>query len=135
MQKEKKEVIEKVKDILIKIDYIIFCYIHGSFLDKDRFNDIDLALYIDENIIKETECVDSEISLSLKLEKEFNKAIDIKFLNFSPLPFRYHASAGLLLFCKDDTKREEFLCKTWAEYFDFLPISKIYLREMLNVEV
>lgn len=56
------------------------------------------TLYIDENIIKETECMDSEISLSLKLEREFNKSIDIKFLNFSHLPFQYHASTNLLLF-------------------------------------
>ena len=132
MKKEKKKTIEKLKDILISEDYILFCYIHGSFLDKDKFNDIDLALYIDENIIKETDCIDSEISLSLRLEKEFNKAIDTKILNFSPLSFRYHASSGLLLFSKDETKREEFLCKTWTEYFDFLPISKIYLREMLS---
>ena len=134
MKREKKQIIEKIKDILINEDSIIFCYIHGSFLDKDACNDIDLAIYIDENALERSGSLDAEISLSLKIEKKVKKAVDVKILNFSPLSFRYHASAGYLLFDKDEPQREEFLCRTWTEYFDFLPISKIYLREILSAK-
>lgn len=30
----------------------------------------------------------------------------------------------------DDSIREEFLCRTWSDYFDFKPVSRIYLKEI-----
>ena len=47
----KKEVIEEIKNFIESQAEIIFAYIFGSFVENETFNDIDLAIYIDENII------------------------------------------------------------------------------------
>ncbi|MDI6781751.1 MAG: nucleotidyltransferase domain-containing protein [bacterium] len=107
--------------------------VHGSFLTQERFNDIDIAVYIDENVVNEVVVVELEIDMGLEIEREINIPVDIKFLNFAPLSFQYQASCGHLLFSNDDDQREEFLCNTWSQYFDFFPIAQDYLQEVLSV--
>jgi hypothetical protein len=36
----------------------------------------------------------------------------------------------MLLLTKDESTRESFLNKTWSEYFDFQPLSRIYLEDL-----
>lgn len=127
---DKQKIMRKLQNLLSKEEIIIFAYSHGSFLKENEFNDVDIALYLDEKIAKKINPVDIEISHSLKLEKYLTVPVDIKILNCAPLSFRYHASRGYLLFSRDELIREEFLCRTWGEYFDFKPVSKIYLKEI-----
>ena len=130
--RKKNKIIHQLKKFLFEEKVILFAYLHGSFLSENKFNDVDIAVYLDERIIEEIKPVDFEISLSLKMEKVIKLPVDVKILNFAPLSFRYQVSCGYLLFSHDELKREEFLCKTWGEYFDFLPISRLYLKEVLG---
>lgn len=135
LEKDKLEIIKKLKDVLSIEKEILFAYLHGSFLSEEKFEDVDIALYLEEEAIKNIDPLEKEILLALKLEKVIKKKVDIKILNFSPLSFRYNATSGYLLFSLDENKREEFLCRTWSEYFDFLPVSKIYFQEVLGAQV
>lgn len=130
--KGKDKINQQLKKVLFEEGKILFGYLHGSFLTEGKFNDIDLALYLDERTAKKIKPVDFEIALALKIEKILNLPVDVKLLNFAPLSFKYQASCGHLLFSRDESKREEFLCKTWDEYFDFLPSAKVYLKEVLG---
>ena len=130
-----EQTIQRLKDLLSKSKEILFVYLHGSFLEQSEFNDVDIALYLDEESITRIDPFDYEISLSLLLEKEIGLPVDVKTLNFAPLCFKYQASCGRLLFSRNELKREEFLCSVWSEYFDFQPIAKIYLKEALNAQV
>jgi len=134
-QNEKRRLIWKIRDILINESDVLFAYLHGSFISQEEFNDIDIALYLDEKIMKEIRPIDFEITLALELEKSLRMPVDIKLLNFAPLGFRYHVSYGHLLFSRVELKREEFLCKTWGEYFDFQPVAEIYLKEVLSAQI
>jgi len=125
----KEEIIQKLKNFLYEEREIIFAYLHGSFLNENEFNDVDIALYLDKKALKKINPVDLEISLSLRLEKDVKVPVDVKILNDAPLCFRYQATRRYLLFSRDDSIREDFLVRTWSEYFDFIPVSKIYLRE------
>ncbi len=49
---DKQKVIQKLLDLLSKEEMFIFIYLHGSFLNDDEFNDVDLAVYMDEKTIK-----------------------------------------------------------------------------------
>lgn len=131
-EKDKKELIQQLKENLMKEENIIFAYLHGSFLREEEFNDVDIALYLDEKAAGEIDPVDFELSLSLKIEKVLKVPVDIKLLNYAPLSFRYQVTRGYLLVNRLTSKREEFLCKTWGDYFDFQPIARIYLKEVLN---
>src|SRR3990170_7875140 len=129
---QRAKIIQQLKRFFIGEKEILFAYLHGSFMDLEKFNDIDIAVYLDEKIIKKVKPMDFEISLSFKIEKVTKFPVDVKILNFAPLSFRYHATDGLLLFSRNELKREEFLCKTWDEYFDFLHVSRLYLNEVLS---
>jgi len=129
---KKDPIIQRLKEQLSQNREISFAYLHGSFSEQAEFNDIDVALYLDDKFVSRIDPLDYEISLSLKLEKKIKIAVDVKILNFAPLCFKYQASCGKLLFSQNELKREDFLCSVWSEYFDFQPISKIYLKEGLN---
>ena len=126
----KQKIIHKLKNVLEEEEIFIFAYLHGSILSEDEFKDLDIALYLDEKAAKKIDPINFEISYSLRLEKYLNLPVDVKILNCTPLSFRYHATRGYLLFSRNDLIREEFLCRTWSEYFDFRPVSKIYLKEI-----
>ena len=129
---DKGKIIHQLKKVVCEEKDILFAYLHGSFLEESGFNDIDIALYAEEKIVKRISVVDFEISLSLKIEKIIRQPVDMKLLNTAPLAFKYQASRGRLLFSRDEIKREEFLCRTWSGYFDFLPLSRVYLKEALS---
>jgi len=41
---EKLKLLEKIKKKLETIDHIIFAYIHGSFINRKEFRDLDIAI-------------------------------------------------------------------------------------------
>lgn len=128
----KAEIIGILSQTLSQKNEILFAYLHGSFLESKTFQDIDVAVYLEETTKHDINIIEYEIALSLLVEKQLRMAADVKALNWAPLSFRYNVSRGLLLLSRDELKREDFLCATWMEYFDFLPISKAYVREVLN---
>jgi predicted nucleotidyltransferase len=109
---------------------VLFAYLHGSFIQGKEFRDIDVAVFLDAHEPGFTDVVEYEIALSLQAEKKVGLPVDIKILNSAPLSFRYHATRGILLFSQDESVREDFLSRTWSEYFDFLPLSRIYQEEL-----
>jgi len=130
---ERDLIIKKLRSLLSEEKGIYFAFIHGSFLSGADFKDIDIAVYIDDSTLKKIDCIDYELKLSLRLEKYIGNPIDVKILNEAPLGFRYHSTRGYLLFSHEELIREEFLCRTWSEYFDFKPVSKIYIKEVARL--
>lgn len=132
---KRDRLIENLRNRLSQDKRTIFAYVHGSFLDEEDFNDIDVAIFLDKGTAINTDLVDLEISLSLELEKLIHLPIDVKILNAAPLSFCYHVTKGVLIFNQNENIREEFVCRTWSAYFDFQPVSKIYLRESMIAEI
>lgn len=137
MKLEKKSrdgTIQKISNILALEERIRFAYLHGSFLTEPAFNDIDIAVYLEDEILNQVQVdvVDFEIDESLKVEEAIGLPVDIRVLNAAPLSFRYQASLGNLLFSQDEDILCKFLSTTWRDYFDFEPVSKIYLKEVLG---
>jgi predicted nucleotidyltransferase len=129
--------VERTMDIIRKFlvgrEEIVFAYLHGSFIQNEEFRDVDVAVFLADGATRPLDGVDYEISLSLGLEKATGLPVDVKLLHDAPLSFRYQASRGVLLMTRDESVREEFLNKTWGEYFDFVPLSRIYREEMTRV--
>lgn len=128
----KEETIEKIKALLEKRKEIIFAYIFGSYISEENFNDIDIGVYLRD--IKD-DPVDYSISLSVDLEKKTKKEIDVKVINSLPLSLKYHITKGLLLFTKDKTLHENFVCTVWKEYIDFKYFTDLYIKELKNVGI
>jgi len=47
---EKEKIIEEIKNILSGLPEITFAYVHGSLTDQKSFGDIDIAVYLKEEI-------------------------------------------------------------------------------------
>jgi len=130
----KKAVKEAIRAVLKKHEEILFAYLHGSFVKKDAFHDIDVAIYLER---MPASVLEYELQMETDLMKALRKYIvDVRVLNGAPLSFKYNViKNGIVLLSKDDDKRADFEEKTIVLYLDFLPYRKLYLRETLGVEV
>ena len=130
----KKAVKEAIREMLKKHEEILFAYLHGSFVKKDAFRDIDVAIYLER---MPASVLEYELQMETDLMKALRKYIvDVRVLNGAPLSFKYNViKDGIVLLSKDDDKRADFEEKTIVFYLDFLPYRKLYLRETLGVEV
>lgn len=77
--KDKDKIIQEVRNRLARETNIVFAYIHGSFLDENDFNDVDIAVFPGQKTAVSNH-VDFVIALSLKLEKSLNVPVDVKIL-------------------------------------------------------
>lgn len=132
MKSEKHDIIKKLTSLLKKEDKILFSFLHGSFLEGAQFNDIDIAVYIDERKIHKGDALDYEFRLSAKLEETVKLPVDVKIINYAPLGFQYHATAGKLLTCKDNEVMADKVAEIRIFYLDFKPTSEKLTMEMLG---
>ena len=133
-QKEKKKVQLLLGELLKKEKGILFAYLHGTFEEGKPFRDIDLAVFVEEAIIPRNKVMDFEIAASLRLQESIEMPVDLKVLNYAPLGFQYYSTTGLLIMCKDDDLRVDYLTKIRSLYFDFKPSSERFLLEMIDAE-
>lgn len=130
----KKALIKRLTAKLTEYDEISFAYLHGSFLKKNGFHDIDIAVYLKK-------VPSSPLAYELDMEKKLsntadNHDVEVRILNISPLSFRYNViKDGLVLFSRDDNERSDFQEATLSSYFDFEPYRKLYLKETLGIGV
>ncbi len=125
---EKKDITEKLIGLLLAEQSVLFAYLHGSFNEEGSFRDIDIAVYLDDNVPK-AEMLDKELKLEEAIESAFRYPVDVRVLNSAPAHFSYMAiKKGLRMAIRDDKKRVSFEMRTLKEYFDFLPFRRRYLR-------
>ena len=131
---ERKKIRETLGQLLEKEKGVLFAYLHGSFEEEEYFRDIDVAAYVDESLIPKEKALDFEITTSISLEEKVKVPVDLKVINYAPLGFQYYSTAGILLMCKEDDLRVDFLTRIRSLYFDFRPSSERFLLEMLHAE-
>ncbi len=114
-EEEKHNLLEKIKSLLEKDDEIVFAIVHGSFIERDSFRDVDIAIWIKnpEKALQYT------INLPCKIEEETKVTIDVQVLNEAPLPFKHHVlTSGRTLFSKDEKLRIKLSDETIRQYID-----------------
>lgn len=130
----RKEIEKKIKDILVKKSEISFAFAHGSFVKEGHFQDIDIAIFLDQ--IPE-HLLDYELSLETELMHTVGAyQVDVRVLNTAPLSFKYNViKNGSILLVKDDNKRTDFQEAVLSHYFDFELYRNNYLRETIGAGV
>ncbi|MEM1554223.1 MAG: nucleotidyltransferase domain-containing protein [Thermoproteota archaeon] len=112
---KREALLQELKRILEKLDDVLFAYIYGSFIEREFFRDVDVAVWINNS----EEAFRHEVELSSKLEAELGIPIDIHVFNEAPLPFKYVVfTKGRLLFSKDEEVRWRIIDKTVRQYAD-----------------
>ena len=129
--KLKESAAKNIKKLLISRDEIIFAYLHGSFLDNFNFEDIDVALYIDQEKINYKQAFDYCFQLSSELSGQIGFEVDIQIMNYAPLGFKHSVlKNGTLLFSKDENLRLDLIESTSREYMDFYELALQYIRDI-----
>jgi len=129
----KKEIIEKIKNILIQEEYIVFAYIFGSFLNDPSFRDIDIGIFVDNINLDE----DFEVKLIDKISKSINlpfEIIDLRIINKAKHSFLNNIfRTGLLLFTKNEKLLTDLIEETSLEAIANEYISQLSLKELLSL--
>ncbi len=132
---KKEEIVSVFKDKLEKYNEIIFAYIFGSFIDNEMpfFRDIDIGVYVNENVILQKQFIDYAMNLSLELESLFKKyPVDVVVMNNAPLSLLSKITQGELLFVRDERLWIDFVTKMWSLYHDHAISNREVLKDMVS---
>jgi hypothetical protein len=128
---DKRNLVEKVAQDLDRRHEVIFAYIFGSFSEEAEFNDIDIAIYLDEQAVQKSgNDLWYEIELSKALERLLNLPVDVIRLNHASDFMIYRASKGILVKNNNDNLRVEFITRSWKNYLEFKPKLQEYIEVM-----
>jgi len=109
---------------------IAFAYLFGSFVTEERFNDIDVAVFIKNSDVK---ILEFELDLENELEKMVKVEIDVRVINGAPLPFSQNViRSGKVIVDREPNLRADFEGSILKQYFDFSPFRRRYLAEVEN---
>lgn len=131
---ERDKVSSVIREALANEPAVVFAYLYGSFIASGGFNDIDVALWVDETQMKdESERFEYQLDLTVRIERRVRPfAVDLVLLNAAPLPLRYRVvGEGELLISKGEAKRIEFETRTRMLFFDFLPHLDFYYEKIV----
>ncbi|MBI5192346.1 MAG: nucleotidyltransferase domain-containing protein [Nitrospirae bacterium] len=132
-QEERDYTILRLKEYFENYKEIIFAYVHGSYADGLPFRDIDIAIFVDDTVIRRNMVLDYELNISTRAEMKTGiKPLDVKIINYTPIGFKFYATKGILLFSRDEDVRCDFLEMTWKRYFDLLPGRKQILLDLVS---
>ncbi len=130
-----EKTIAVIKKLLKEKDGVVFAYMHGSAVSSETYHDIDIGLYIENDMVNtgKYNTMDYIIPAEQNLEKEIGVPVDIQILNTAPLSFRYSVvTHGIVLIDTNPLIRERFELMARVHYFDFRPKAEEYLREALR---
>jgi len=109
---------------------IVFAYLFGSFVTEERFNDIDVAVFIKNSEVK---ILEFELDLENELEKVVRVRIDVRVINEAPLAFSQNViRSGKVIVDREPNLRADFEGRILKQYFDFSPFRRRYLAEVEN---
>lgn len=130
-QSDKDQVRTLLAALLRKRKEILFAYLHGSFAESD-FRDIDIAIFL-KNEMGKKESLQYELGVERVAEEAVGYPVDVRVLNYAPLPFRFRVvQDGEVLFSSDDDVRCSFEGRTLVEHHDFEFHHRNYRREILG---
>jgi predicted nucleotidyltransferase len=133
-EEEYEKTIKGLQEMIQNEPQIIFAYLHGSFIERSNFGDLDLALFVNE--IPEKEFMSYEFDLERLIERVLAYPVDVRILNNAPSSFCYTViKKGIRLIDNNEDERVNFEMRTYQNYFDFLPFRRQYLKEAFTHEI
>jgi len=129
---ERKQLADALREWLSARPEVVFAYLHGSFLGRGRYRDIDVAVWLDADRVPPTAQLDWSLDASVALRIAIGRPVDVQVLNGASLAFRFHALEGQPILVRNQEQLDDIRARTWDDYFDFEPFARRYLRESLS---
>lgn len=130
---DKSSFLTDIGKIVAGLKNIDAAYIFGSFLERDEFNDIDLALLLSEGL-DSYKSLKSSFRVAGELERQINPGFefDVKILNFSPTDFQFEViKKGKVIFSRDKSRRVDYEFEVISTYLDLKYMYDFFDKEFL----
>jgi len=117
---DKKKTREQIADILAGFEKIDLAYVFGSFLERDDFHDIDVAIHMSQELAPYQRFkLSQKIARALEQGVEPRVDFDVRILNHAPAYFQYEViRKGLVVLERDREKRVDFEAHLISAYLD-----------------
>jgi predicted nucleotidyltransferase len=118
---DKKEIERKIGEKISRFEDVDIAYIFGSFLNSEKFGDIDVAVVLTRDLIPYKR-FKFAMGIARELEKEIKPRFefDVKILNHSPVEFQHEVlKKGKVVFKRDENRRIEYETSVISTYLDF----------------
>lgn len=124
-----QDLLDKLHDFLFQKKYIVFAYVFGSFVKSERYNDIDIAIYLADGEIDTGEF----LNLKRELMDIVLVEVDIVILNKAdPLIKQEVFKGGKQLFSRDRKLENNFIVHSLFEYEDMRKYYNMSYNSMIN---
>jgi len=132
MDRNREQIITELKEFFKERKDVVFAYLFGSiaYNNYTSKSDIDVAVFLKGK----GDRFDKRLELIIDLEQEFKRDADVIVLNDAKSLFLKYfiVKEGVVVADKDKDKRTEFEFRTLENYFDYLPISRMYDDAILS---
>lgn len=130
---EKETIIHRMRDALSAYPGLRLAYVYGSFLSRNDFRDIDIALLADDRC--DPDSFPRYASKAGELLEEalgFRYECDVRVLNELPSWLKFEIiNTGRLLCVRHDDDRIDFETQVLVEYHDLKAMYDLFDREYL----
>ena len=126
-REQREELIKRLEKGLRDHEEIAFAYLYGSFAEDLSFHDIDVGIYLSG--IEQEEPTFYGIALSQTLSREVQVPVDVRVLNFAPVPFVYQVIRGMLIIDRNEELRVHVVEETVRKYLDLKPMIHKGIKE------
>lgn len=132
-QEGKNQICNRIRDVFSSLPLLRVAYLYGSFLSRDDFRDIDIALLVGENDCREDPLAyASRVADLLGTALGFRYECDVRVINHEPVWFQYEViSSGRVVFVRDEDDRIDFETRVLVEYQDIKFMYDLFDREYL----
>ncbi|MHB8120145.1 MAG: type VII toxin-antitoxin system MntA family adenylyltransferase antitoxin [Methanothrix sp.] len=117
---DKNKTKDSIRFILNGFEEIDLAYVFGSFLERDDFHDIDVAIHL----CKEQSPY-QRFKLAQRVARYLEKGVeprvnfDVRILNYAPAYFQYEViSKGIVVLERDRERRVDYEAHLISEYLD-----------------
>lgn len=128
---ERAGILDRVRQALAG-EGVVFAYAFGSFAEDRPFHDLDIAVYLNEQVCSPESFLEKQMRLTADLEKATGLAVDVVILNDAPIGLRLAAVKGVLIHSNDEEARCNFVERTCLEYADLEPWLRASLNDLLS---
>ena len=121
---EREGILRRLSQTLGERADVAFAYAYGSFLQQDRFRDIDVAVWTTAEASARI-----DVELGTALSRALAHPIDVRVVNEAPVAFLFHVVRGRLLAVRDERLLADVIERTARVYHDLAPLVRQATRE------
>jgi len=128
---QREQLIMRLQSTLGAHPNVVFAYLYGSFAEGFPFHDIDVGVCLAH--APASKATELGLELSATFSELMGLPVDVRVLNYAPVPFAYHVLRGRLLADRDPDTRSRITENVVARYLDIRPLLRQAAKEAFAV--